>query len=138
MKTINLCLFFAVFEAAAQVPNAPQSAVPLPPQPIAVRTNFSPSPTGTTGTVGDSSPTTRTTPRITTQPRANSIINPSPASTNVVVTNVPGGFTVINPSRTNAPPEETVSPGVIDIRKMDLDTFLGFYADLFNKVILRA
>src|SRR5213075_1744436 len=102
MKIIHLGLIFGVYQAAAQVPNAPQSAVPLPAPPIAIRSNsiISPSPAAT-GAAGDASPSTRTSPRATTQPRPNSIINPSPASTNLAVTNVTGagqGFTVINPA----------------------------------------
>src|SRR5438045_3860510 len=126
MKIIHLGLIFGVYQAAAQVPNAPQSAVPLPAPPIAIRSNsiISPRPAppsdirpsaiispypAATGAPGEASPSTRTSPRATTQPRPNSIINPSPASTNLAVTNVTGagqGFTVINPASkpTNAVP----------------------------------
>jgi general secretion pathway protein D len=133
-------LGFGIFSASAQVPNAPQSAVPLPPPaPIAIRSNAFAAPPATTGAggVGDTSPSTRTAPRTITPPRSNSIVNASPASTNIAGA---GQFTVINPAAkpTNAAPEEIVQPGIIDFRKMDIDNVLNFYADLVNRTILRA
>src|SRR5436190_15842956 len=114
-------LGFGILPAAAQVPNAPQSAVQLPPPATAVpsipvRTNSIIRPltgaagTTTGGAAGDSSPTTRTSPRVTTQPRTNSIVNPSPASTNIPGV---GSFTVITPTAT---PEELLRAGLIDFR----------------------
>src|SRR5205807_1344627 len=86
-------LGFEASSASAQVPNAPQSAVQLPPAAappgIPVRTNSIIRPTGA---AADSSPGMRTSPRPTTQLRTNSIINPSPASTNL---SAQGPFTVI-------------------------------------------
>lgn len=131
-------LGFGLSSAFAQVPNAPQSAVPLPAPatPIPIRSNTLARPLysapGTTGAgAGDLS---RTSPRATAPPRADSIVNPSPASTNAP------GFTVINPSPkpTNAPTEQMIQPGMIDFRKSDIDSVFLLYADIVNRTILRA
>src|ERR1044071_926605 len=118
MKTtqIGVCLLgFWIFSSWAQVPNAPQSAVQLPPPAgatpgvIPIRTNSIIRPLtsvpGTTGTTGGDL-SRSTAPRAITAPRSNSIVNPSPASTNL------SGFTVINPAPrgTNEPGEEIIQP----------------------------
>jgi general secretion pathway protein D len=72
----------------------------------------------------------RATPRPTAPLRRDSIIVPSDAAE--------AGDTVITPSGTNAPPEELIPAGMIDLRGADLNQVLLLYADLVNKTILRA
>jgi general secretion pathway protein D len=134
MKTTQILriwvLGLGITTVSAQVPNAPQSAVQLPPRPV-TQIPARPLTGGSTATGAAGSDLSRSSlPRITTQPKANSIVNPSPASTNLT------GFTVITAPRTNA--EEIIQPGIIDFRKADIDSVLQFYSLMVNKTILRA
>jgi len=127
---------FGVFSAGAQVPNAPQAAVPLP-APFQIRTN------PLAITPGGADLTTRTLPRQLPPPRSNSIVNTtsSSISTNVAGTRLPGTVTVANPAPavdSNAPPDEILQPGLMDFKKADLDQVLMFYAELVNRTILRS
>jgi len=138
MKTTQILgiwvLGLGISSVSAQVPNAPQSAVPLPPRPatpIPIQPNPAAARPLTGGSTSGGEISRSTSPRITTQPRTNSIVNPSPASTNLA------GFTVIAPPRgTNA--EEIIQPGIIDFRKADIDSVLQFYSLMVNRTILRA
>ena len=151
MKRILLILALTTFGLWAQTPPSTNTPVPsaepvnfefptnrpIPlQQRLRARTNSLALPTlGAPGAATNTGAASRNLPR--TSPQVN-----SPAATEArsvgSTTNIDGtiAITPTNPDGT-ASPEDLIPEGMINIQKMDIDQFLGVYAGLANRTVLR-